>query len=153
MRASRWSFTGGQRCRLRIDRHCGACPSFSCFLHHFTELGEMPLSALSSERGVACGEGPVASGEDVCSMTHWWYIWASEIGRGWYWGLLHRFSGMRAISRHTYNEQWGQKVTHLTVFLFLKKINSLLELHCHQRRNGNSVKMKTEHIHLRQIWL
>lgn len=140
MRASRWSFTRGQRCRLRIDRHCGACPSFSCFLHHFTELGEMPLSALSSDRGVG-REDHVASGEDVCSMTHWWHIWASEISRGWLWGL-HRFSGMRTISFHTYNEQWGQKVTLLTAFRLPKKINSLLELNRHQRRNGTALKWR-----------
>lgn len=51
MRESRWSFTGGQICGHRIDRHCGACSSFPCFLHHFTELGEMPLSTLSSNWG------------------------------------------------------------------------------------------------------
>lgn len=69
MRASKWSFTRGQRCRLRIDRHWGACPSFGCFLHHFTESGETPLSALSSDSG-CMWEGPVASSEDVFLMTH-----------------------------------------------------------------------------------
>lgn len=88
------------------------------------------------------GMRPVASGEDVCSMTHWWHIWASEIGRGWLWGLPHRSSEMRTISCHTYNEQWGQKVTLLTAVPLSKKINSLLELHRHQRRNGMALKWR-----------
>lgn len=60
----------------------------------------------------------------------------------WLWGLLHRFSGMRTISCYTYNEQWGQKVTLLTAFPLPKKINSLLELHCYQRRNGMALKWR-----------
>ena len=41
---------------LRIDRHRWVGPSFSCFLHHFTELGEMPIFALSSDRGGRVGK-------------------------------------------------------------------------------------------------
>lgn len=29
----------------------------------------------------------------------------------WVWDVLHRFLGMRTISSHYYNDQWGQKVT------------------------------------------
>lgn len=93
-------------------------------------------------RGVG-GRGPAASGQDVCLMTSWWYIWASEIGQGWLWGVLHWFSGMRTISCHTYNEQWGQEVTLLTAFpLPKKKINSLLELHRYQRWNGIALRWR-----------
>lgn len=56
--------------------------------------------------------------------------------------MLHRFCGMRAISCHTYIEQWGQKVTPLTAFPLPKKINSLLELHRQQRRNEIVLKWR-----------
>lgn len=131
MRASRWSFTGGHCCRLRIDKHCGACHSFSCFLHHFTELGEMPFSTLSSNRvGVGC-RGPVAYGEDICVITHCWHIWDPEIG-GY---------EMCCID----SQGWGPSPATITLTNRVKrspllfppptlKINSLLELHHHQWR-------------------
>lgn len=131
----------------------GVCVPLSCFLHHFTELGEMPLSALSSDRGGAGGVSPVASGKDVCSMTHWWHICTSEIGRGWLWGMLHRFSGKRTVSYHTYMSNRGQKVTLLTAFPLPNKNQFLIRTSSTSEKEWNGDKMKTEDIHLCQIWL
>lgn len=75
-------------------------------------------------------------------MTHWWYIWASEIGWGWFWGSLHWFSGMRAISCQSLQWAKGSEGHLFNCLPFPKKINFLLQVRRHQRRNGTALKWR-----------
>lgn len=138
MRASQWSFAGGQLLRFSTDRQWGACPCFP-FSAPFHRIGRNATLRPLIRMGRAGGEGSVASSKDVCSMTHWWHICASEIGRGWLWGTPHRFS---LDEDHLLpHPQWAMG-SGGHPFNCLPKINSLLELHCHGRRNEMALKWR-----------
>lgn len=86
----------------------------SRFLHHFTELGEMPLSALSSEWGGQVGKVP----SPPAKMYARWHTDDTfaplKSAEGGYEVRRIDSRWMRTISCHTHSEQWGQEVTLLT---------------------------------------
>lgn len=131
MRASQWSFTGGQLLRFRIDRQWEACPSFP-FSAPFHRIGRNATLRPLIRQGRA-GWGRPCRLQQRCMLDDTLMIHLSLWNRP---RVVMRYAAsiVRDGDHLLPHPQWAMG-SEGHPFNCLPKINSLLELHCHQRRN------------------